>query len=336
MPEIQIDKKSFLYVSEEDLKKVGLTTGEAIKIVEKVFKDYRKPNVIVPEKMHLNLGTEREEESSTIYMPAYLGPLNIAGMKWVGMNFSNPEKYGIQSINALLILMDPKTATIASIISGNLLTAIRTGAATAVAAKYLAKRDSERVCIIGAGVQGRFQLSSLAEVFEIEEVRISDFRKEAMNAYSQEMSRELGLSINPIGNVKEAVKDVDIIVTATTSKKPIVRSGWVKRGCFIAAIGTYPEIESKLVMSVDKIIVDKTKAALSSGALSGAAKEGMISADSIYSELGDIVAGNKKGRESEKEIILCALRGIASEDVALGYRVYQLALKKGIGRILPI
>lgn len=331
MPELEI-----LYLSEDDVKNVGLGMGETVKTVEEAFRAYGDSQVVVPDKLHFDFGAPGEGKASGNSMPAYVGPWNVGGIKWVGMNFDNPQKYGIPTILATIILADANTGAPLSIICANQLTAMRTGAATAIGAKYLANHNSERVCIVGAGYQGRFQLSALNEVCKIRDVVVADMNKEAAELYSKEMGNELGLDIKPTEDIKEAVSDADIIATSTTAKEPILMEGWLKEGCFIGCIGTIPELEDKLILSMDKIIADVIGPAMHTGVISGVVKRGLLTKDDVYAELGEVVAGKKKGRESEQEKILNVFRGIAINDLAVGYKIYQLAKEKGIGQRLPI
>jgi ornithine cyclodeaminase/alanine dehydrogenase-like protein (mu-crystallin family) len=334
MPEIEL-----LYLNEEETASAGLTMKKAIDIVERVFKAHSEGNALVPAKITLDLTATGTYNSSGNAMPAYVGSQvtggeGICGIKWVGQNWENPRKYGLPSIFGTIILTDPETFAPRAIVGGGWVTAMRTAGATAVAVKYLAKNDSKVACIFGAGRQGRHQLLALNEILNMEEVRIVDVVKEAREKYAKEMSGKTGLEIKPMENMEEAVTGSDILITATTADEPLIKRNWVKKGCLICAIGSYQELEYQLTKSVDKIVVDHLEQTMHRGELAKWVRKGLISERDVYAELGDIVAGRRKGRESDEERILCVPIGMGSEDIAMAYSVYQLATEKGLGRRL--
>jgi len=211
---------------------------------------------------------------------------------------------------------------------------MRTGAATAVAAKYLARQNAQTLCIIGAGYQSRFQLAALKEVLKLEDVRVTDLRKDAREAVAKEMSDKLSLQIKPVSTLEEGVKDADIIVTVTSADEPLVRYEWLKDGCFICAVGSYQELQFRIVKSVNKIVVDHLEQTMHRGELAKWVSKGLFSERDVYAELGDIVAGKKKGREFPGEKILCVPIGMGSEDIAISKRIYELSTEKSLGHKL--
>ncbi len=323
-----------LYLPEKDVEGAGLTVNEAIEIVEEVFRSYGEGTTIVPPKISLDLGVTGKYHGVATAMPAYVGPFNIAGTKWIGTNWSNAEKYNLPNYFSIIILTNPETFAPVALIGGTLVTSIRTGAATAVAAKYLARKNSEIVGIVGAGKQGTWQLLALNEVLKIEEVRIADVNKKAREKYAQEFHEKFDLNVKPVENVKEAVSEADVIVTVTNANEPLVKHEWIKKGCFICAVGSFQELEYRLVKAMNKIVVDHIKQTMYRGELAHLVRKGLISERDVYAELGDIVAGKKPGRESEEEKILCIPIGIGGHDVAVACRIYQLAMQKKIGQKL--
>lgn len=331
---MQFEEVEILYLSEKDVELTGLGVKETIEIIKKVFRAHGQGNAIVPAKITLDMSITGKYSSSGNAMPAYVGSLKIAGIKWVGTNWSNPQRHNLPSLFATIILTDPTTFASVAIIGGRWITAMRTGAVTAVATNYLARKNSEIVCILGAGYQGKHQLLALNEVLKIKEVRIADIIREAREKYAEEMSQKLGLIVKPAEDIKEAVKGADVIVAATTADKPLVKYEWIKKGCFICAIGSYQELDYRVTKSMNKIVVDHLKQTMHRGELSKWFAKGLLSERDVYAELGDIVAGKKPGRESDIENILCVPIGMGSEDVAAAYRVYQLAKEKGVGQKL--
>lgn len=334
-----MSRVEILYLSEEDTASAGLTMKETIDIIERVFRAHGEGNALVPAKITLDLTVTGRYKSSGNAMPAYIGSEvtgedGICGIKWVGSNWENPQKHGLPSILGIIILTDPETFAPKAIVGGGWVTAMRTGGATAVAVKYLAKNESKVVCIFGAGRQGRYQLLALNEILEIEEVRIVDVIREAREKYAEEMGKKTSLKIKPVEDMEEAVTGSDILITATAANEPLVKREWVKKGCLICALGSYQELEYQLIKNVNKIVVDHLEQTMHRGELAKWVRKGLISERDVYAELGDIVAGLKKGRESEDETMLCVPIGMGSEDIATAYRVYQLATEKGLGRRL--
>lgn len=323
-----------LYLGEKDVELTGLTMKETVEIIEKVFKAHGEGDAIVPAKITLDLQTTGKYDTWGNAMPSYIGPWKMSGIKWAGANWNNPKKHGLPSIFATVILTDPETFAPVAIMGGGWITAMRTGAATAVAAKYLARKDSEILCVVGAGYQARYQLSALNEVVEPREVRITDINKEKREKCAKEMGEKLDLRIEPVAAVEDAVKGADIVVTVTSADEPLVRYEWINDGCFICAVGSYQELEFRVIKSVNKIIVDHLEQTMHRGELAKWVAKGLISETDVYAELGDIVAGKKKGRESDEEKILCVPIGMGSEDTATSYRIYQIAKERGLGQKL--
>jgi len=208
-----------------------------------------------------------------------------------------------------------------------------------VAAKYLARRDSRSVGIVGTGVQGRYQLIGLNELFDIAEVRAYDRIKDSSMRYASEMSSKLGLDVKAVEVPRDAVENADIVVTATPSRKPIINSKWVRSGTHINAIGAdepgKQELDSQILTKA-KIVVDCFEECKVRGEINSAISEGTIDLSNIYAELGDIVAGKKKGRESASEITIFDATGMAIQDIATSYEIYKIAKEKGIGTTVAI
>lgn len=327
-------KLEILYLAEKDVELTGLTMKETVDIVERVFRAHGEGDVIVPSKISLDMKTTGKYNSWGNAMPAYVGPWGMSGIKWAGANWNNPKKHGLPSIFATVILTDPETFAPVAILGGGWITAMRTGAATAVAAKYLARRNARSLCIVGAGYQSRFQLAALKEVLKLQKIRVVDLRKDAREAVAREMSEKLSLEVSPVPTVEEGVRDADVIVTVTSADEPLVRYEWLKDGCFICAVGSYQELQFRVVKSMNKIVVDHLGQTMHRGELAKWVLKGLLSERDIYAELGDIVAGKRRGRELQDERILCVPIGMGSEDIAISKRIHELATEKGLGQRL--
>jgi ornithine cyclodeaminase/alanine dehydrogenase-like protein (mu-crystallin family) len=213
---------------------------------------------------------------------------------------------------------------------GTHITAMRTGAATAVGAKYLARPPLHSVSLIGAGVQSRFQLRALAKLFALEQVFVNDINRPAADRFANEMGAELGISIR-VGEDMARLCGADLVIAATTAKEPVIRGKWLALGSLVVPLGSYREIDAETVQRADKIVVDSLEQATHRGSLAEFLAQHIIAPADIYAEIGQIVAGQKPGRTSNDEIIVYQPIGIGSTDVALAFRVYQRAQERKMG-----
>ena len=322
-----------LYLSESDVKSLGFTMRECIEVMEEVFNAHGNGRAIVPTKLFLDLRKFGYTCDGDV-MPAYIDSCKACGMKWIG---GNPQNYklGLPYLFSVLILNDPRTFQPLAIISANWLTALRTGAVTAVIARHLAPSRTENVCIIGAGLQGRYQLLGLNEVLKIANVTVFDIRKEAEDAYVREMSERTGLNVVAARSIQEAVSEADVIITATTANEDLVEAGWMRReGYLLCSIGTYRELGYETIKAMDKVIVDHRGQAKITGTLAYWFSKGMLTDEDVYAELGEIVSGKKAGRESDAEKILCVPTGMGSQDLAVAQRIYEMAKRRNVGQWL--
>lgn len=323
-----------LYLTQKDVESV-LDMKGAIEAVEDGFREMGLGRVEMPARVYLHF---EKYNGVFIAMPAYIMGLDAAGLKVVTVHPGNPERYGLPAVIATIILNDPKNGKPLAIMDGTYITALRTGAAGACGAKYLSRKDSKIAGIIGLGVQGRSQLMGLCEVRDIEKAKVFDILPAARRKYAEEMSGKLGIDIEAVDSSEAAVRGVDIVVTCTPSPKPFLRGEWVEAGMHISAIGADTaakrELDSSVVRKVDKLVVDFTDQALIVGDLAVPISEGVIRREDIYAELGEIVAGERRGREREEEITLFKATGLAIQDVGTAFKVYNLARERGIGREL--
>lgn len=299
---------------------------EALKAVEYAFKLEAEGQVIMPPKLYLDLPKYQGDFRA---MPAYVN--GIVGVKWVSA-YPNNWRHNLQSVVATVILSDPRTGYPLAIMDGTYITNIRTGAAGGVAVKYLARRDSSVIGMVGAGMQAKTQLLAISKVLpRIEEVKVFDQRSDTSVSYAKEMGTELDINIYPVETAEQAI-EADIVVTTTPSKKPIVKRQYVKPGTHINAIGAdargKQEIEADLLNNA-KIVVDNIEQASHSGEINVPLSKGLMGVENIYSTLGEIVANHKKGREDNEEITLFDSTGLAIQDIICGKLVYE-KLKKRI------
>jgi ornithine cyclodeaminase len=328
----------FLYLTQADVRTAGLTMAMTLEIVEKVFKLHSLGEINMPHKTVLDLG--ERERGRVNAMPAYIGgDIDVCGIKWIAGFPHNPSKHNLPRGIGLLVINDSWTGVPLAIMDATLISAMRTGAATGVGAKYLARAGASKVALIGAGVQARTQLEALAE--SVPNLRLAhayDLRMETAQVFAEEMGAQLGIDVQAVATPQAAVEDADVIVTATVADEPIVKDAWVKPGSLFAHVGSYQEEEEAVVLNSDVIVVDEWGAVLhrETPILAKMYLAGELSEADIHANLGEIILGQKTGRRSDADRIFYAPIGLGSEDVAVGYEIYRLARDKGLGRRMPL
>src|SRR4030043_1786741 len=225
---------SVLYLSRKDVETIALPMREIIDALEAMFKEKGAGRTEMPPKP----GIHTRPDAFIHAMPAYIPSLQSAGMKWVS-GYPDNQRRGLPYITGLLLLNDPETGIPIAIMDCTWITAQRTGAATAVAAKYLARPDSTTVGIVACGVQGRSNLEALSCLFKIKKVKAYDLYPEIAERYAAEMSKVLNLDIEPVKRLTEAVKGLDLVVTSgpiLKHPKPLIEPGWLAEGAFASPV----------------------------------------------------------------------------------------------------
>ena len=254
----------------------------------------------------------------------------------VNANFpENRVRYGLPTIQGVLVLCDAENGKRLAVMDSVVITALRTGAATAIAAKYLAKEDASSVTVCGCGTQGRIQLRSLARVRQVKRVFAYDIDQEQAAAFAQQMQDCLRIPITVVQDAMMGTKQSEICITCTTARQPIVHHTDIYPGTFVAAVGAdnpeKQELHPSLFRSSKKVVVDLMAQCRTMGDLHHALEAGVTSEQEVHAELAEIVAGTKPGRESEDEIIIFDSTGLAIQDVAAAAVVYENAMEQGRG-----
>lgn len=324
-----------LIISREEVERI-LTMEETIEEVEKAFKNLSLKKVIMPIRSNIPL---KKYNGIIYYMPAYIEETDALAVKIVSVHSEN-YKYGLPTTQATILLNEAKTGRLLAIMDGGYITAMRTGAASGVATKYLAKKKAKTVGIFGAGVQARTQLIAVCKVRPIEKAYVYDVRMEVAKKYADEMSKTLGINIEIVNNPKKLVEESEIICAATTSKTPIFNGEWLRNGTHINGIGAHtPDARELDTITIkrSKVVVDSYEACLKeAGEIIIPLNEGEITKEHIHAELGEIIAGLKPGRENDDEITLFKSVGLAIQDAATALKVYQKALENKIGKEIKI
>lgn len=322
-----------LWLNQKDVKSV-LDMPAAMDVVEKAFKQHGLKKVQMPPKTYLYF---EKHNGDLRTMPSFLEAQDITGVKIVNVHPDN-LMIGLPTVMALVVLNSTKTGAPLAIMDGTYLTDIRTGAAGGIAAKHLARPDSRVVGMVGAGNQARTQLLALAQVFDIEQVRITSKVISHYKEFEKEMEGIVDCELIKTPHVEE-VCDCDILVTTTPVRSPVVKSEWVKEGTHINAIGAdakgKQELDSQLLTRA-KVVVDDIVQASHSGEVNVPLSTGVISSKDIYCELGEVIAGVRSGRESDDEITIFDSTGLAIQDLATANLAFERAVERGIGSRLEM
>ena len=318
-----------LYLSRKDVEEVALPMREVIGLLEKAFREKGLGRVEMPPKP----GIHTRKDAFIHAMPAYIPSMNSAGIKWVG---GYPENYkkGLPYISGLLILNDVETGIPYAVMDCTWITALRTGAASALAAKYLACPDSQVMGVLGCGVEGRTNLMAMKEILPLERVYAYDIRPEAAEKYKEEMESLLGLEVIVVDEPKKAVVDSDVVVTAGPILKhptPIIEKGWLKPGGFASPVDFDSYWKPEALAEADKYATDDI------AQYHYYRQVGYFqNAPEPYADLGEIVTGQKPGRETPEERTISMNLGLALDDMAVAPEIYRRAVEKGIGTWLPL
>ncbi|HEY50942.1 MAG TPA: ornithine cyclodeaminase family protein [Dehalococcoidia bacterium] len=318
-----------LLLNQNDVMEV-LDMAPCMKVVEEAFAELAYGTAVLP--LRINLFTE---EGLGLYMPAYLKEMGALACKVVTSYVNNPAKHKLPTILGKVLLQDPETGDVLCIMDGGYLTAVRTGAASGVATRYLAREDKgQKVGIFGAGAQARTQLWAMTVARDIERAYVHDVSDQAVSRFITEMTSKLQLDISP-ASPDQILEEADIICTASSSPTPLFDGNKVREGTHINSVGSHTpkarELDTAIVRR-SKIIADSYDACLrEAGDIMLPIQEGAIDKSHLYAELGEVIIGKKSGRADAREITLFKSNGLAIQDVAAAKLVYDKAVQAGIG-----
>lgn len=324
-----METDSFLYLSRRDVETLALPMAEIIAGLEAMFVEKGRGLTEMPPKP----GIHTRPDAFIHAMPAYIPSLGAAGMKWVAGYPANQQK-GLPYISGLLILNDPETGFPLAVMDCTWITAQRTGAATAVAAKYLARPESRTAGIIACGVQGRSNLEALACQFKLEQVQCFDIHRAVAEKFAAEMGAQLRLPIAVVGSVREAVAGLDLVVTSGPILKhptPAIEAGWLAAGAFASLVDFDSYWQGPALAEADRLATDD-RAQMQYYRAAGYFQ----TTPEPDADLGELAAGLKPGRTTPHERTIAINLGIALDDMATAIRLYQRALAQGVGQRLPL
>jgi alanine dehydrogenase len=320
-----------LFLSKEDVDALDLGLQEVMDAIEAGLKAHGEKKVIMPSKDHLVL--DYPERLFNI-LKGYVEPINVAGVKVIG-DFQKNYEHGLPSELALITLYHPETGAPFAIVDGTLITWMRTGAVTAVGARYLAGERPRVLAHIGARGTAWYNVAMLDLLFDFEEIRVASKRPESRERFAAEMSSRLKKKVAISETSQAAVRDADIIIDASRLLEPevLVPDRLVKPGALIQPYGAVLSVEPSLPFSVDKLVVDDWNQCQLSryGQFAGLIQSGQLRSEHVYAEIGEIVAGIKPGRQSAQERILFWHKGFAVSDIMVANLAYQKARARGTG-----
>ncbi|MFX0007061.1 MAG: ornithine cyclodeaminase family protein [Promethearchaeota archaeon] len=312
-----------------------LNMPEALEYVEEAYKQLILGNALVPQRIAI----KEPAPGLTLIMPGIIGgKMNALATKIVSVYKQNPEKYNMPTVLAKIMIQDINTGDIVGIMDGSLITAMRTGAATGVSVKYLARKNSTTLGIYSAGVQARKQVLAVYWGLneKLEKCKVYDLKRDVAEDFKKEIEREVGVDVEITNSGDELLSNTDIIVAATTSTTPLFSGNKVSEGTHISSIGAHApdarELDSIIIRRASLLTAGLKEACLAeAGDYIIPIEEGLITENDIIS-IGEIITNNKPGRTSDSEITVFKSVGISAQDVAVGKLVYDKALKKGIGQ----
>ncbi|HEX9897405.1 MAG TPA: ornithine cyclodeaminase family protein [Dehalococcoidales bacterium] len=309
-----------LILTRRDTRKL-LTMKDVLRVVEQGFRDWTEGKGIMPPKAYLQV-----KEGDFRAMPASLP--GVSGIKWVNVHAGNPAK-SLPTVMAVLICNDPSTGYPLTIMDATDITAYRTGATSAIASKYLARKNSKTMGVVGAGRQAYTQILAHLEYFSFQKIKVYDISSQV----TERLTKLLPDYPLVASSLIDAVQS-DIVCTVTTARQPIVKHEWVLPGTHINAVGADAEGKQELesaVLKVARVVVDDVRQAAKAGEINVPIAKGLYSQHEVYGTLGELVAGKKKGRIDDREITIFDSTGVAIEDIAVAHLLYTSAREKGIG-----
>ncbi|RPI80858.1 MAG: ornithine cyclodeaminase family protein [Chloroflexi bacterium] len=324
-----MNKQSLLYLSKADVAQVGLDIHTVLKLVERAFHEKAAAKVEMPSK----IGIHTMPDAFIHAMPAFIPGMEASGIKWVS-SFPTNLSRGLPNIQGLIVLNDIETGVPLAVMDCTWITAYRTGAASALSARFLAKPDNRTAGIIACGAQGKTNLEALAAVFPLERAYVYDTSREAQEKYVAEMSTRLGLEVVGVQSPRQAVEGMDLVVTSGPIQRkaePTIEAGWLKPGAFASSVDFGSYWTNASLVEMEQIATDDLA--------QFQFYRGLGYFDHVpepYTDLAELVSGRVQGRLSDEARTFAINLGLALEDMAVAPQVYRKAKEMGIGTWLDL
>ncbi len=322
-------------LTESELRRTVVIDDEVLAAVEDGFTRLARGQATMPPIMRVDIP---EYEGEVDVKSAYLQGLDSFAVK-LSSGFFNNYLLGLPSASGLMILISAKTGVPQALLLDNgYLTDVRTGAAGAIAAKYLARQQVETAGVIGAGAQARYQMRALKQVRDFRRLLVYSRSAASMAQYQADMEPELGVEVVQAKDAETVVRESQVVVTTTPAKQPYLQAGWLQPGQHITAMGSDAEEKQELHPAVlaraDILVCDRKSQAFRLGELRSGLAAGLLAEDGPVLELGELTAGQKPGRTDDSQITVCDLTGTGVQDTAIALLAYRRALTAGLGQVI--
>lgn len=318
-----------------DIERLAMTDQEILEAVEGALLAQGRGEVVIEPRMHLVPDPAFKGHFNVLR--GYIAPLHLAGVKIVG-DFLDNYKRDLPSEMALLNLFDPATGMPLAILDASSITDMRTGALTALGAKYLARREPRVLGHVGARGTAYWNVRLLDRLFDFAEIRVHSRRAESRTAFAARLSADLGKQVTAVDSWQACLEGADVLVEASRLERPepLLKTAWVKKGALVIPYGTMSAVELSLTDVMDKIVMDDWGQARAGrfGSLRAHVDTGKLSEGTLHAELCQIAIGQKPGRERDDERILFWHRGLSLSDIALGHAMLEKAKHMGLGQSL--
>lgn len=329
-PPVYID-----FLNGPDIAELAMTNDEILAAIEAQLAAQGRGNTVVDPRQHHMPGMANGHFN--VLRGTIKEDMGVSGVKVVG-DFVDNYKENLPSELATLLLLDPTNGKPLAILDASHLTDMRTGAVTAIGAKYLARKGSKVLGHIGARGSSYWNVRLLDHLFDFDEIRVHSRRKESRDAFGARLTRDLGKPVIVTEDWESCLKGADIMVEASrlSAPEPLFKTAWIRPGTFVCPYGTMSALELSITDVMDKMLMDDWGQARAGklGAMRAHVDSGRLSEATLHAELGQVVAGLKPGREREEETILLWHRGLSLSDIALGHAMLQKARRLGIGQRL--
>jgi ornithine cyclodeaminase len=323
------------FLNRLDVEELAMTDAEILAAIETSLATQGRGEAVIEPRVHLEPGVA--DGHFNVLRGALKEPIDSAGVKVVG-DFVDNYKLGLPSELATLLLLDPRTGIPKAFLDASGITDMRTGAVTAIGAKYLARKGSKILGHVGARGTAYWNVRLLDHLFDFDEIRVHSRRPESRNGFAEKLSRDLGKTVVATEDWQSCVQGADIIVEASrlSEPTPMLKTDWIKKGAFVVPYGTMSAVELSLTDIMDKLVVDDWGQCKGGkfGSLRAHVEAGKLSEATLHAELGQIVAGLKPGRTSDDETNLFWHRGLSLSDIALGHAMLEKARAMKIGQRL--
>jgi alanine dehydrogenase len=323
------------FLNRLDIEELSLSDAEILAAIEASLGAQGRGETVIEPRVHLRPGLSNGHFN--VLRGSINAPIDRAGIKVVG-DFVDNYKLGLPSELGVVLLLDPRNGTPQAILDGAGITDMRTGAMTAVGAKYLARKNSKVLGHIGARGSAYWNVRLLDHLFDFDEIRVHSRRPESRDGFAAQLEKDLGKKIVATEDWRSCVEGADIVVEASRldAPQPLLKTEWIKPTAFIVPYGTMSAVELSLTDIADKLVVDDWGQCKGGpfGSLREHVNTGKLSEKTLHAEMGQIVAGLKPGRESDQETILFWHRGLSLSDIALAHALVEKSQQTGIGQRL--